>query len=56
MIIHGSQLMFIECAFPVGWFYWGVCYLIVFLIFFGNFYVQEYIIRQNKKKLDSKKQ
>jgi elongation of very long chain fatty acids protein 7 len=55
-MIHGSQLMFIECDFPVGWFYWGLCYLVVFLAFFTNFYIKEYI-QQSKKtaQLEAKK-
>lgn len=54
IIIHSSQLLFIECDFPIGWAYWGCSYLVVFLIFFGNFYVQEYI-KRGQKNIQSKK-
>jgi elongation of very long chain fatty acids protein 7 len=51
IMVHSSQLLFIKCDFPIGWCYWGCSYLVVFLIFFGNFYIKSY----SKKSKDSKK-
>ena len=55
IMIHGSQLLFIECNYPIGFVYWTATYMVIFLIFFGNFYIQEYIVRQRKKDFKKKK-
>ncbi len=49
MILHGSQLLYIECNFPIEWAYWASSYVIFFFFMFANFYVHEYIFRQRKK-------
>jgi elongation of very long chain fatty acids protein 7 len=48
-MIHASQLFFIECDYPVLFAYWIFAYAIMFLVFFGNFYVQAYRKQTNKK-------
>lgn len=52
MILHGSQLLYIECNFPIEWAYMASSYVILFLFLFANFYVQEYIVRQRKRATD----
>lgn len=50
VMIHTSQLFFIQCNYPILFAYWIFAYAIMFLLFFANFYVQAY-----KKQPDSKK-
>ncbi|ESO07753.1 hypothetical protein HELRODRAFT_76239 [Helobdella robusta] len=40
--IHSSQLLFMECDYPIIFTYWIGSYAIIFLILFLNFYVQAY--------------
>ena len=40
--IHSSQLLFIDCDYPMMFAYWIGLYAIVFLVLFANFYVQAY--------------
>ncbi|CAF0714199.1 unnamed protein product [Adineta steineri] len=42
VMIHASQLFYIECNYPVLFAYWIFAYAIMFLLFFANFYVQSY--------------
>jgi hypothetical protein len=49
MILHGSQLFFIECDYPIEWGYWAIWYVLLILGLFVNFYIQEYIVRRKKR-------
>ncbi len=49
-MIHSAQLFFIECDYPIFFAYWICSYAVIFMIFFTNFYVQEYIYRQQQAK------
>jgi len=42
VMIHTSQLFFIECNYPILFAYWIFAYAIMFLLFFANFYIQAY--------------
>ncbi len=42
VMIHTSQLFFIECNYPILFAYWIFTYAIIFLLFFANFYIQAY--------------
>lgn len=42
VMIHTSQLFFIQCNYPILFAYWIFAYAIMFLLFFANFYVQAY--------------
>jgi len=42
VMIHTSQLFFIECNYPILFAYWIFAYAIMFLLFFANFYMQAY--------------
>jgi len=42
VMIHTSQLFFIDCDYPTLFAYWILAYAIMFLLFFANFYVQAY--------------
>ena len=48
VMIHSAQLFFIECDYPKFFSIWICSYAIIFMIFFTNFYIQEYIYRRNK--------
>lgn len=41
ILIHASQLLFIECDYPIFFVYWSGSLVFFFLIFFINFYVHE---------------
>ena len=41
------QLFFIKCDYPILFGYWILAYALIFLVMFGNFYIQAYI---NKSK------
>lgn len=50
VMIHSCQLFFIECDYPKFFAYWICSYAIIFMAFFTNFYIQEYIVRKKKQK------
>lgn len=50
IIIHSSQLFFTECNYSKGFIVWLCSYMVIFLIFFGNYYRHEYFIRQKKNE------
>jgi elongation of very long chain fatty acids protein 7 len=53
VMIHSAQLFFIECSYPKIFSIWICSYAIIFMVFFTNFYIQEYIYR-HKKALNKK--
>ena len=48
-MLHSAQLLFIKCDYPMLFVYWIALYAVIFLVFFANFYVQEYYLRRNGK-------
>ncbi|XP_035829653.1 elongation of very long chain fatty acids protein-like, partial [Aplysia californica] len=43
VIIHASQLLFMECDYPIFFVYMIGFYSFIFFVMFGNFYVQSYL-------------
>jgi elongation of very long chain fatty acids protein 7 len=54
VMIHSAQLLFIKCNYPTIFVYWIGLYAIIFLVFFTNFYIQEYYVRQKSRSKNSK--
>ncbi|CAF3528259.1 unnamed protein product [Rotaria sordida] len=54
VMIHTSQLFFIQCDYPILFAYWIFFYAIMFLLFFANFYAQSYIKKSLSAKSKSK--
>jgi len=50
VIIHTAQLFFIKCNYPMLFVYIIMSYAFIFLVFFSNFFVHEYILKRNKAK------
>jgi len=50
VMIHTSQLLFIECEYPIILAYLIWLYAFVFFCFFGHFYVNSYCASRNKKE------
>lgn len=50
VMAHGSQLFFIDCNYPPIFSYFIIMYAMVFLVFFSNFFIHEYILKKNKAK------
>ena len=53
VMIHTSQLFFIECNYPILFAYWIFAYAIMFLLFFANFYIQSYTKKLSSTKKES---
>ena len=49
VMAHSSQFFFIPCDYPIIFSYWICSYALIFMIFFSNFYIQEFINRQGLK-------
>lgn len=43
VMVHTTQLFFIECDYPILFAYWIMSYAVMFLLFFANFYMQAYM-------------
>jgi hypothetical protein len=50
VMIHTSQLFFIQCNYPILFAYWIFAYAIMFLLFFANFYIQSYKQKSTSSK------
>ncbi|CAF3166759.1 unnamed protein product [Rotaria socialis] len=53
VMVHTSQLFFLECDYPILFAYWIFAYAIMFLLFFANFYVQVYKNKSSSGKSKS---
>lgn len=53
VMIHASQLFFIDCSFPLIFVYFIILYAFIFLLFFSNFFIHEYILKQKKRTITS---
>ncbi|GFO18908.1 elongation of very long chain fatty acids protein [Plakobranchus ocellatus] len=42
VVIHSSQLLIIDCNYPIVFVYWIGLYAVIFLVMFANFYIQAY--------------
>ena len=42
VVIHSSQLLFMDCNYPQVFVYWIGLYAVIFLGMFANFYIQAY--------------
>lgn len=52
-LLHSMQLLFIKCNYPILFVYWVGLYAFIFMILFFNFYIQQYLKKNNdnnKKK------
>ncbi|VDI76444.1 Hypothetical predicted protein, partial [Mytilus galloprovincialis] len=54
ILLHSSQLLFIDCGFPrpMAWIF--VIGSVTFILLFSNFYIQAYLKNTNKKQLDNR--